>query len=89
MVVFSQQTERELIGNGFAFTLGARSQKLFNAYCRYACGRMRGEPFRVAATGAMAGNIDEIFDGESQTAERAVLRWWKRELLDERAGLFH
>ena len=49
---------------------------------------MCGETCRVAAAGAMAGDIDEIFDGEFQAAERAVLGRGKRERLDECAGLF-
>jgi hypothetical protein len=65
VVVFAEQAEREFVGDGFAFALRAGGQQLLDAHGRHSCGRMRREPCRIAAAGAMPGDINEVFDGES------------------------
>ena len=88
MMVLAEQAEGELVGDRFAFALCAGGQQLLDAHGRDVGRRMRGEPGRIAAAGRVAGDIDEIFDGEAQAAKWAVLGWRKCELLDECAGLF-
>src|SRR5947207_1273350 len=68
--------------------LRASRQQLLHTNRRNARRRMRSEPARVAATGRVADDIDEILHGEAQAAKWTVFGRWQREDLDESAGLF-
>ena len=63
-------------------------EKLFDTYGVHRGRRMRCQPGRIAATRAMPGDVDEIFDAKPQTRQRPVTGRRQRELLNERATFF-
>ena len=75
MMVLPNQAKREFVGDRFAFAMCARCEQLFNTHGRHVRGRMCRKPGRIAASGWVADDIDEILDGEAQAAKRAVLGW--------------
>ena len=87
-MVFTEQAEGDFVGDRFAFAPRTGGQQLLDANGVNGGGRMRGKPGWIAAAGAMAGDVDQIFDGERETIERAAAGWRQREVFDERAGLF-
>ena len=80
MMVLAEQTERELVGNRFAFALCAGGQQLFDAHGRNVAGGCVASQVGLPQPVRVAGDVDEVFDGECQAAKWAVFGRRKREL---------
>jgi len=59
-------------------------EKLLDAHRVHACGWVRASPGRVAATGLVTSDVDEVLDSETQPVQRSRVRGFD---FDERIAL--
>jgi hypothetical protein len=71
-VILTQQTESQLVRNGFPNTTGTRVQKLLYTHSVDYRGGMGIAPRRITATGFETGYIDCVFNSKTQSIQGAT-----------------
>jgi hypothetical protein len=71
-MILTQQTESQLVRNGFANAASACEQKLLDTHSVDHRSRMGIAPRRIPAAGFKTSHIDCVFDSEAQSIEWAT-----------------
>ena len=86
-MILTKETESQFIADGFAHATGAGTQELLDADSVRHCCRVGLAPGRIATTGFVPGDIDRVFDCETQSIEQTASSWRHIESLDESIAL--